>query len=254
MSDLGLAHPPDLRYCDGDDNALFVASFYIGHNTMSVTIPDPRPSSKAPACLPVDLVFDQAIQAVHRHEARAQQAQQIFGAPFVYNLDATASFSGLPVHLLRRLCRSGELQAVPLFGRWLLHRDEFNRLLAPDVTLRSRAARQYVFLRNLQQLAAMLRSGEAEATISVLLKDLRRATMFRQYDAAYDEAGSFAWHRAKWRVRDGIVDTDQTEEALRLVQAIIELGMQLLRNIDWRDGNSRLVSMIAEQTGVDLAI
>ena len=31
-------------------------------------------------------------------------------------------------------------------------------------------------------------------------------------------------------------------------------GMKLLRDIDWRDGNSTLPSMIAAQTGVDLVI
>jgi hypothetical protein len=39
---------------------------------------------------------------------------------------------------------------------------------------------------------------------------------------------------------------------VRLLQATIELGMELLRDLDWR--HSRLVSMIAEQTGIDLAV
>lgn len=214
---------------------------------MPETISAPQPAPAAPARRPVDHFMDRVVRAVYRHEDR-------LAPPFSYDLSATASFSGLPVRLLRRLCSDFELQAIKVSGRWLLHRDEFNSLLAPDVTLRSRAARQYILLRNLQQLAAMLYPHDAESTLHVLLHDLRRATMFRQDNAAYEEAGRFAWRRAKWRVEDGVVDRDQTEEALRLVRAIIEVGMQLLRNIDWRDGNSGLVSMIAEHTGVDLAV
>jgi hypothetical protein len=30
--------------------------------------------------------------------------------------------------------------------------------------------------------------------------------------------------------------------------------MELLRDINWHDGNASLLSMIAEQTGVDLAV
>ena len=206
------------------------------------------------ATLPVDPFFDQVIQSVHRHEARALLAEQLTGQPFCYDLSSTASFSGLPVPLLRRLCRSDELQAVKLSGRWLLHRDEFNRLLAPEVTLRSRAARQYIFLRNLQQLGAMFHPLEAQSILHVLLNDLRRAVMFRESGAAYEDAEGMAWARAQWRVRDGVIDRDQTEDALRLVQIIIRLGTELFRDVDWHSANSRLISMIAVQTGVDLGL
>jgi len=171
-----------------------------------------------------------------------------------YDLSNTAGFTNLPVRLLRRLCRSGELLAFKLSGHWLLHRDEFNRLLAPAVTLRCRSARQYILLRNLQQLAAMLHRSEADCTISVLLHDLRGAVMFREGGACYEDAEGMVWARGKWRVEDGIVDPHQTEEALRLVQAIIQLGMELFRNVHWRDHNSVLLSMIAAETGIDLAV
>ena len=61
----------------------------------------------------------------------------------------------------------------------------------------------------------------------MLLHDLRRAVMFREAGACYEDAEGMVWHRAEWRVRDGIVDPDQMEEALGLLQAIIELGMEL---------------------------
>ncbi len=203
---------------------------------MPETISDPDTRS-------VDIFMEQVIQGVHRQEARAR-------GPFSYGLSTTAWFTGLPVPLLRRLCRDTELQAIKLSGRWLLHRDDFNRLLAPDVTLRCRTARQYILIRNLEQLAAMLYPHEASSTLHVLLHDLRRAVMFRQAGACYEDAEGMVWARAEWRIRDGIVDREQIDEALGLLQISIELGMELLRNIDWRQ--DRLVSMIAEQTGVDL--
>src|SRR5208283_3898840 len=102
-------------------------------------MPDTLPAAQSvpadPARLPVDLHFDQVIQAFRRHEARPHLAEQLTGQPFRYDLSSTAGFSGLPVPLLRRLCRSGDLQAIKHSGWWLLHRDEFNRLLAPEVIL-----------------------------------------------------------------------------------------------------------------------
>jgi hypothetical protein len=78
--------------------------------------------------------------------------------------------------------------------------------------------------------------------------------MFREAGAVYEDAEGMVRARAEWRIHEGIVDPDQTEDALRLLQSVIQTGMDLLRNIDWRDGNSRLLSMIASQTGVDLAV
>ena len=100
----------------------------------------------------------------------------------------------------------------------------------------------------------MLHPYEASDILHVLLHDLRTATIFREDDAAYADAGDFAWRRAEWRIRDGIADATQTDDALRILRCIIELGMQLCRGIDWRNRNSPLLSMIASQTGVDLAV
>jgi hypothetical protein len=38
------------------------------------------------------------------------------------------------------------------------------------------------------------------------------------------------------------------------LQAIIQHGMELLRNIDWRHGDSALPSTFAAQTGIDLSV
>ena len=72
----------------------------------------PYPISSPLQALPADPFFAQVIASVRRHEARARRAEYLTGEPFSCNLSSTASFSGLPVHLLRRLCRSGELQAA----------------------------------------------------------------------------------------------------------------------------------------------
>ena len=227
--------------------------FYTGHHdARHHTRREPTPAD--PVLLPVDRLFDQVTQSVHRREARARHAEQLTGQPFRYDLSSTASFTGLPVPLLRRLCRSGELQAYKHAGWWLVHRDEFHRLCAPELTLRCRAARQYIFVRNLQQLAAMLHPYDAESALQVLLHDLRQAVMFREGGADYEDAEGMVWARAKWRVEDGIIDPDQTEDALRLVQLIIGIGLELFRDVGGRHANSRLVSTIAVQTGVDLGL
>ena len=209
-----------------------------------------EPQAAAPETTLVDSFVDRVIRAFRRHEARAHLAQQITDEPFCYSISATADFSGLPEPLLRRLCRTERLRSIKIDNRWLIHRDEFHRLLVPDVTLRSRAARRHILIRNLQRLAAMLYTYEAAHILHVLLHDLRRATAFRDAGACYEDAEGMVWARAERGIHDGIFDPDQTEEALGLLRVIIGQGMELLRNIDWRQ--DRLVSMIAEHTGVDL--
>jgi hypothetical protein len=51
----------------------------------------------------------------------------------------------------------------------------------------------------------------------------------------------------------GVVDPSRVGETVGLLETIFVPGMELLRNIDWRGRNSSLLSMMAEQTGVDLA-
>ena len=150
---------------------------------------------------------------------------------------------------LRWLCRFGQIQAVKHAGWWLVHRDEFHRLLDPAATLQwlNRPQREQLFIEHLERLAAMLHPIDAESTISVLLKDIRR------FEGIGEDGEGFAWRRAEWRVRDGVVDRSQTEAALGIVQFIIPLGTELFREIDWHDRSSALLSIIAESTGVDLA-
>ena len=105
---------------------------------MPDTLPDLQP---APAVSSDDPFFDQVIASVRRHEAPVRRAEQITGEPYRYSLSNTAGFTGLPVRRLRRLCLDGEIQAVKLSGWWLVHRDEFMRLLAPAASLSWRSSR-----------------------------------------------------------------------------------------------------------------
>lgn len=52
--------------------------------------------------------------------------------------------------------------------------------------------------------------------------------MFREGGAEYEDAEGMAVARSAWRIRDGIPDGNQTDDALRLLQSIIALGMLLL--------------------------
>ena len=65
---------------------------------MPDSIPAPQPSPADSARPPIDLFFDQVVHAVRRQETR-------LCPPFSYDLSNTAGFTGLPVRLLRKLCR-----------------------------------------------------------------------------------------------------------------------------------------------------
>ena len=59
--------------------------------------------------------------------------------------------------------------------------------------------------------------------------------------------------RLTWRVQYDLKDDSTLDEAIRLLQATIPLGAELLWPIDWRAPDFTLVSMIKAQTGFDLA-
>ena len=50
--------------------------------------------------------------------------------------------------------------------------------------------------------------------------------MFREAGACYEDSEGLVWRRAEWRIREGVVDRELIEDALRLLQAIIALGMR----------------------------
>ncbi len=217
---------------------------------MPETIPAPQPAPAAPNCQPVDLFFDRVVHAVRRNEARTRRAE-----PFRYDLSSTAGFTGLPVRLLRRLCRSGQLQAIKHAGWWLVHRNEFHRLLDPAATMQWRTSqdRQQIFVDYLQRLAAMLYRHEAACIIQVLLRELRNAVQARREGAPYDEAEGHVWRRAEWRVRYGVVYPGQAEDALLLLRDIVSLGMPVFERIGWdQDKTAELVAALHNQAGLEI--
>jgi hypothetical protein len=99
----------------------------------------------------------------------------------------------------------------------------------------------------------MLYRHERSSTISVLVKELRNAVQARREGAAYDEAEGFAWRRAEWRVRDGLVDPSQLDAALELLRMIVRLGMSLFEKITrHRAETAALVVMLRNRTGIDV--
>ena len=59
--------------------------------------------------------------------------------------------------------------------------------------------------------------------------------------------------RAEWRVREGLIDSSRAVEALRLLNAVIVLGLPVFQAIDWNaDETAALASAIREQAGIDV--
>lgn len=122
-------------------------------------MPVSTPQPTAPPRLPINLFSDRVVDDVRRVKAHVRP-------PYCYPLSHTAWFTGLPVHLLRRLCHRGIIQAIKTCGWWMVHQDDFIRLLDPATTLpwRSNAARAQVFEQQLQQLADLLHPDEANGS------------------------------------------------------------------------------------------
>ena len=113
--------------------------------------------------------------------------------------------------------------------------------------------KQQLFSFLLQRLAAKLCPIERSCTVSVLLKDIRRAVQAHREGALYDEAEGFAWHRAEWRVRYGVVNPAQVDEALLLLRNVVSLGMPVFERIIWQaDETAAMAVMLRDQTGIEV--
>ncbi len=99
------------------------------------------------------------------------------------------------------------------------------------------------FLSDLQRLASLLFDHEDDGTsptLRTLLYEICRAAAMIRGGCSSGACEDFA--------------ISALHEAMGLLQNIIQQGIELLQHIDWRDANSRLVLMIAAQTGFDLGL
>jgi len=97
----------------------------------------------------------------------------------------------------------------------------------------------------------MLYRDERSSTVSVILKELRNAVQARSEGAGYDDAEGFAWRRAEWRVRYGLVDPSHKDRALQILSATVKLGMSIFADIaGQRDKAAALANMVQAQTGI----
>ncbi len=113
------------------------------------------------------------------------------------------------------------------------------------------------FLSDLQRLAALLFDNEDDGTsptLRTLLNEIQRAAAMIQGGCSSRACHDFALRRLEWRVQYDLVDDSTIDQAMRLLRDAVVRGIELLRPIDWRTPDSGLVSMIAVQTGVDLAV
>jgi hypothetical protein len=116
---------------------------------------------------------------------------------------------------------------------------------------------EQILLDDLSQLDALLYFREesgCSATLHTLLNEIRRSTAMIRGGFSAKHCHDFAMRRLTWRVQYDLKEDSTLDEALWLVRDAVTRGIELLRDTDWRYANSRLISMIAEQTGVDLGL
>ncbi len=116
---------------------------------------------------------------------------------------------------------------------------------------------EQLLLDDLAQLDALLYFREeagCSATLHTLLNTIRLATAMIRGGFPAKHCHDFAMRRLTWRVQYDLKDRATLDDAMWLVRDAVTRGLELLGDTDWRYANSRLISMIAEQTGVDLAV
>ena len=114
---------------------------------------------------------------------------------------------------------------------------------------------EQLFLEDLAQLDDLLYFREesgCSATLHTLLKEIRRAVAMIRGGYSAKHCYDFAMRRLTWRVQYDLKDKATFDEAMLLVEDAVTRGVELLRDVDWR--HDRLITRIAEQTGVDLGL
>ncbi len=111
------------------------------------------------------------------------------------------------------------------------------------------------FLSDLQRLARLLFDHEDDGTsptLRTLLNEICRAAAMIRGGCSPRACEDFAMRRIEWRVQYDLVDDSTIDQAMRLLRDAVVRGIELLRHTDWRTPDSRLISMITAQTGIDL--
>jgi len=80
---------------------------------------------------PAHVFMAEVIRNVRRTEPRVRREERLTGIPqrFSYCLRETSYLTGLPVPLLRKLIRAGEITANKTNGWWMIRRGQLLRLL-----------------------------------------------------------------------------------------------------------------------------
>jgi hypothetical protein len=88
-------------------------------------------TSTPPSTTVVDGFCDWVTRRLRRKEARNRLEECLSGVPrrFSYCLRETSDLTGLPILLLRRLCRTCQIRANKIAGWWMIRRPQFLRLL-----------------------------------------------------------------------------------------------------------------------------
>ncbi len=114
---------------------------------------------------------------------------------------------------------------------------------------------EHLFLDNLAQLDALFYFREESgpsATLHTLLNAIRLATAMIRGGFSAKHCHDFVMRRLMWRVQYDLKDRATLDDAMWLVEDAITRGIELLGDTDWRHPSSRLISMIAAQTGVEM--
>lgn len=92
-------------------------------------------------------------------------------------------------------------------------------------------------------------------TIFTLLKEIRTAAWMIRSNHHRGGCEDSALRRLEWRVKEDLADRSTFDKAMQLLQKVIPLGIALMLPIAFGAArSSSLISTIAAQTGIDLAV
>jgi hypothetical protein len=89
-----------------------------------------------PSTPAVDRFHDRVIRSAHRTMERYRLEEQLTGVPhrFSYSLRQVSALTGLPIPMLRELCRTRQIRAHKTNGWWMIRRPQLLSLLPAKTT------------------------------------------------------------------------------------------------------------------------